>query len=30
MNLAHYLGLLHQAEQTTADAFRQTAEAHGD
>jgi hypothetical protein len=30
MHLAHYLGLLHRAELTLADAFRQVADAHGD
>lgn len=30
MHLAHYLGLLHRAQLTLADAFRQVAEAHGD
>jgi hypothetical protein len=30
MNLAHYLGLLHQAESTLATAFRDVAEAHRD
>jgi hypothetical protein len=30
MHLAHYLGLLHQAQTNLADAFRQVADAHGD
>ncbi|MEU4216405.1 hypothetical protein [Actinoplanes sp. NPDC026623] len=30
MHLAHYLGLLHRAQLTLADAFRQVAAAHGD
>ena len=30
MQLAHYLGLLHRAEVTLADAFREVAEAHAD
>lgn len=30
MHLAHYLGLLHRAQLTLADAFRQVADAHGD
>ncbi|MEV6495588.1 hypothetical protein AB0M20_44275 [Actinoplanes sp. NPDC051633] len=30
MHLAHYLGLLHRAQLTLADAFRQVAGAHGD
>jgi hypothetical protein len=28
MHLAHYLGLLHRAQNNLADAFRQVAEAH--
>ena len=28
MHLAHYLGLLHRAQTTLADAFRQVAKAH--
>ena len=30
MHLAHYLGLLHRAQNTLADAFRQVASAHAD
>jgi hypothetical protein len=30
MHLAHYLGLLHRAQTTLADAFRQVADAHGE
>jgi hypothetical protein len=30
MHLAHYLGLLHRAQLTLADAFRQVAAAHSD
>ncbi|AGZ45072.1 hypothetical protein [Actinoplanes friuliensis] len=30
VHLAHYLGLLHRAQLTLADAFRQVAAAHGD
>jgi hypothetical protein len=30
MRLAHYLGLLHRAQDTLADAFRQVASAHAD
>jgi hypothetical protein len=30
MHLAHYLGLLHRAQETMADAFREVAEAHAD
>jgi hypothetical protein len=30
MHLAHYLGLLHRAQTTLADAFRQVGDAHGD
>jgi len=30
MNLAHYLGLLHRAEQNLADAFRDVGEQHRD
>jgi hypothetical protein len=30
VNLSSYLGLLHEAERTLADAFRQVASAHGD
>lgn len=30
MHLAHYLGLLHRAQNTLADAFRQVADAHRD
>ena len=30
MHLAHYLGLLHRAQLTLGDAFRQVADAHGD
>jgi len=30
MHLAHYLGLLHRAQRTLADAFRQVASAHAD
>lgn len=30
MNLAIYLGLLHQAEQTLGDAFRRVSEGHGE
>ncbi|MEV6632555.1 hypothetical protein AB0M54_17580 [Actinoplanes sp. NPDC051470] len=30
MHLAHYLGLLHRAQLTLADAFREVAGAHGD
>jgi hypothetical protein len=29
MNLSIYLGMLHQAEQTLAESFRQVAEGHG-
>ncbi|MCA4133345.1 hypothetical protein [Arthrobacter sp. M4] len=30
MNLSVYLGLLHKAEQTLADSFRQVAKGHGE
>ena len=30
MHLAHYLGLLHRAQTTLADAFRQVGDAHGE
>ena len=30
MQLAHYLGLLHAAEQRLADAFREVGDAHRD
>ena len=30
MHLAHYLGLLHRAQGTLADAFREVGEAHGE
>jgi hypothetical protein len=30
MQLAHYLGLLHRAQVTLGDAFREVGEAHGD
>jgi hypothetical protein len=30
MHLAHYLGLLHRAQETLAGAFREVAEAHAD
>ena len=30
MHLAHYLGLLHRAQCTLADAFRDVGKAHGD
>jgi hypothetical protein len=30
VHLAHYLGLLHQAQLNLAEAFRQVADAHGD
>jgi hypothetical protein len=30
VHIAHYLGLLHRAQNTLADAFRQVADAHGE
>jgi hypothetical protein len=30
MHLAHYLGLLHRAQETLAEAFRQVGAAHGE